>query len=162
MSEIIKVGMADLKVCHAPDGLTTLGLGSCIGAVVYDPVSKVCGMVHVMLPDSTTIKENSNKAKFADTGVDLLVEQVLALGAEKRRLVAKIAGGAQMFSFGAIKSDFNNIGERNAIAVKKKLAEHKIPLIAEETGGNIGRTIIFDSMTEMLTIKAVGQTPREI
>ncbi len=157
MGEILKVGMADLKVCVSPDGLTTLGLGSCIGAVVYDPSSKVSGMVHVMLPDSTTIKENSNKAKFADTGVDELIKLVVEKGADKRKLVAKIAGGAQMFSFSNKPSDFNKIGERNATAVRAKLTEYNIPILADETGGSIGRTIIFDSVTGELTIKAVGQ-----
>ena len=70
MSEVIKVGMADLNVCKAPDVITTLGLGSCIGLVFYDPVSKVGGMVHYMLPDSTKVRNNSNIAKFADTGID--------------------------------------------------------------------------------------------
>ena len=68
MSDMIKVGMADLNVCKAPDSLTTLGLGSCIGACLYDPVAKVAGMLHFMLPDSTRIKSNQNTAKFGDTG----------------------------------------------------------------------------------------------
>ena len=72
MGNIIKVGMADLNVCKAPDGLTTLGLGSCIGLTLYDPVTKIGGMVHYMLPDSTKVSNNSNKAKFADTGIDEL------------------------------------------------------------------------------------------
>lgn len=162
MCEIIKVGMADMKTCTAPDGLTTLGLGSCIGAVIYDPDSKISGMVHVMLPDSTSIKENSNKAKFADTGIVCLVDELTAKGANRKRLVAKIAGGAQMFSFGSSSSDFNKIGERNANAVKDKLSELDIPLIAEETGGNAGRTIIFDSNTGSLTIKTVGKPVKNI
>ena len=94
----IKVGMADLNVCESPDSIITLGLGSCVGAVLYDPVAKKCGMVHVMLPDSTTITNNQNVAKFADTGVEECLRRVLAIGAKRERLVAKIAGGAQMFS----------------------------------------------------------------
>ena len=97
MSEVIKVGMADLNICKAPDVITTLGLGSCIGLVFYDPVSKVGGMVHYMLPDSTKVRNNSNIAKFADTGIDELLRRVIAAGANKGRLIAKIAGGAKMF-----------------------------------------------------------------
>ena len=97
MGNIIKVGMADLNVCKAPDGLTTLGLGSCIGLTLYDPVTKIGGMVHYMLPDSTKVSNNSNKAKFADTGIEELLKKVIAAGASKTRLVAKIAGGAKMF-----------------------------------------------------------------
>ena len=70
MGNMIKVGMADLKVCKCPDALTTLGLGSCVGVALYDPVTKVSGLLHCMLPDSTQIRNNSNVAKFADTGID--------------------------------------------------------------------------------------------
>ena len=70
MGNMIKVGMADLKVCKAPDALTTLGLGSCVGVALYDPVTKVSGLLHCMLPDSTQIRNNSNLAKFADTSDD--------------------------------------------------------------------------------------------
>ena len=77
MGNIIKVGMADLNVCKAPDGLTTLGLGSCIGLTLYDPVTKIGGMVHYMLPDSTKVSNNSNKAKFADTGIEELLKNSL-------------------------------------------------------------------------------------
>ena len=113
MSEVIKVGMADLNVCKAPDVITTLGLGSCIGLVFYDPVSKVGGMVHYMLPDSTKVRNNSNIAKFADTGIDELLRRVIAAGANKGRLIAKIAGGARMFEVSGL-SDVGNIGARNA------------------------------------------------
>lgn len=92
MGEVIKVGMADLKNCKAPNTLTTLGLGSCIGLTLYDPVTKIGGLVHYMLPDSTKLKNNTNIAKFGDTGIRELLRQILALGANQRRLVAKIAG----------------------------------------------------------------------
>ena len=115
MSEVIKVGMADLNVCKAPDVITTLGLGSCIGLVLYDPVTKVGGMVHYMLPDSTKVRNNSNIAKFGDTGIRELLKRVVAAGASKPRLIAKIAGGARMFEVSGL-SDVGNIGARNAEA----------------------------------------------
>ena len=74
MGKMVKVGMADLNICLPPDCITTLGLGSCVGVVVYDPVRKISGMVHIMLPDSTKIKNNENMAKFADTGIDELIK----------------------------------------------------------------------------------------
>ena len=112
MGEIVKVGMADLKIAKAPDSLTTLGLGSCIGLTLYDPVSKIGGLVHYMLPDSTQLKNNSNIAKFGDTGIRELHRQVLAAGANQRRLVAKIAGGAKMFEVSGL-SSVGNVGDRN-------------------------------------------------
>ncbi|MBQ0042231.1 MAG: chemotaxis protein CheD [Lachnospiraceae bacterium] len=161
MADIVKVGMADLKVCKAPDGLTTLGLGSCVGVAVRDPSTKVGGLAHVMLPDSTTISQNGNKMKFADTGIQLLVEEMIKLGANKSRLVAKIAGGAQMFAM-QNKSDLVQVGKRNVDACKKKLAELKIPILAEDTGNNYGRTVIYYPETGDFVIKAVGKNERTI
>ena len=140
MSKVIKVGMADLNICKSPDIITTLGLGSCIGLTLYDPVTKIGGMVHYMLPDSTQMRNNSNIAKFADTGIDELLKQVLRAGANRTRLVAKIAGGAKMFSVSG-SSNVSNIGERNALAAKAKLRQLRIRLIAEDTGLNYGRTV---------------------
>lgn len=157
MSEIIKVGMADLKTCVAPDGATTLGLGSCVGVAIRDTGGKVGGLAHVMLPDSTAIKNSqTNIAKFADTGITELVRQMEALGASRKRMVAKIAGGATMFNYTG-KADAMQVGNRNVEAVKKKLAELGIPLIAEDTGLNYGRTVIFYPETGEFHIKAVGK-----
>lgn len=161
MSEMIKVGMADAKVCHAPDAITTLGLGSCVGVALYDKSSKIAGLVHVMLPDSTQVRQNQNKAKFADTGIDLLIEMMKAEGANIRGLTAKIAGGAQMFAFSG-NSDMLRVGERNAEAVKKKLAALNIRILAEDTGLNYGRTVEFYPETGDFLIKAVGKTPKTI
>ena len=82
-------------------------LGSCIGIAIRDPITKIGGLAHIMLPDSTQIKNNTNLYKFADTGIDELIRLLILKGASKQRLVAKIAGGAQMFAF-QNKSDRNN------------------------------------------------------
>lgn len=157
MSEIIKVGMADLKTCVSPDGVTTLGLGSCVGIALRDPVTKIGGLAHVMLPDSTAIRNSSqNIAKFADTGIEELVRQIEKLGANRNRLEAKIAGGATMFQFSS-SSGTMMIGERNVEASKKKLAELKIPILAEDTGANYGRTVTFFPETGEFHIRAVGR-----
>ena len=156
MGATIKVGMADLNVCKAPDAITTLGLGSCIGIAVYDPVTKIGGLAHIMLPDSTKIRNNSNIAKFADTGIDELVRQMEKLGARKARMVAKIAGGATMFTFQG-RNDMMQVGERNVQAVKKKLKEINIPILAEDTGKNYGRTVTFYPETGEFYIRAVGR-----
>ena len=143
MSEIIKVGMADLKVCKSPNAVTTLGLGSCVGIAVRDP-------------DSTSIRNNSNIPKFADTGIEELVRQIVSAGANRNRLVAKIAGGAQMFSFQQ-KADMVRVGDRNVEAVKKKLQQMKIPILASDTGKNYGRTVIFYPETGDFVIRRVGK-----
>ena len=156
MGELIKVGMADINTCVPPQGITTLGLGSCVGVVLYDAVKKVSGMVHVMLPDSNTIRNNANPAKFADTGVALLYDKVIAMGADKRRIQAKIAGGAQMFVFSS-GNDMLRIGDRNVQAVKEQLKKLNIPIVAEDTGLNYGRTIEFYPENQKLIVKSVGK-----
>ena len=150
MGEVIKVGMADLNICKAPDTITTLGLGSCIGIALLDPVTKI------MLPDSTKMKNNSNIAKFADTGIVELVRRMTEAGAAKSRLVAKIAGGARMFEVSG-NSEVGNIGARNAEASRQKLKELGIPLLAEDTGLNYGRTVELHCDTGEFYIKSVGK-----
>lgn len=153
----VKVGMADLKVAKAPDSLITLGLGSCIGLTLYDPILKVGGMVHYMLPDSTKLKNNQNIAKFGDTGIRELYRLMVNEGASPRRMVAKIAGGAKMFEVSGL-SDMGHVGERNAQQAKIMLKELKIPLIAEDTGLNYGRTVELNCENGDFQIKAVGKS----
>lgn len=160
-SNMIKVGMADLKIAKAPDALTTLGLGSCIGIAIFDPISKIGGLVHIMLPDSTSIKNNSNLAKFADTGITELVSQMVMAGANRTKLVSKIAGGAKMFATTGL-SDISNIGERNAQASISKLQELRIPLLSQETGENYGRTVELYCDSGEFLIKSVGKPLKRI
>lgn len=154
MVDILKVGMADLKVTKAPNRLLTSGLGSCIGICLWDSVAKVAGMAHIMLPNSKQAKNPTNIAKFADTALPELIRQMLLLGACKSRLVAKIAGGAQMFAF-ASTNEVMRVGDRNIEAVVAGLQELKIPLLVNETGGNYGRTIEFCASTGELMIRTI-------
>lgn len=161
MAEIIKVGMADLNCVYAPNILTTLGLGSCVGICLHDRETKISGMVHIMLPYSFQIKNNSNPAKFADTGISKLLEDMLKMGAKKTKLVSKIAGGAQMFNF-SDSSDIMRIGIRNISASKDTLKALNIPILAEDTGGSHGRTIEFSSETGLLLVKTIGHGIKHI
>ena len=161
MGNVIKVGMADLKGAKAPDSLITLGLGSCIGLVLYDPTTKVGGMVHYMLPDSTKLRNNSNIAKFGDTGIKELYRQMIAKGASPRRMVAKIAGGAKMFEVSGL-SDIGNVGQRNAEQARLILRELRIPLLAQDTGLNYGRTVELKCENGDFHIKAVGKSSKII
>lgn len=161
MNKMIKVGMADGNICHSPDAITTLGLGSCVGVVLYDKNTKIAGLVHIMLPDSTKVRQNQNKAKFADTGIDMLVDRMARAGANTSMLTAKIAGGAQMFAF-KTNNEMLRVGERNVEAVKQKLKELGIRILAEDTGLNYGRTVEFYPETGDFVIKAVGRSVRTI
>ena len=160
--QIVKVGIADMNIAKAPDRIRTSGLGSCVGVVLYDERSTTVGMVHVMLPDSSLGRtEVVNIAKFADTGIPAMVEQLKIEGIQPYKLKAKIAGGAQMFQFSSTK-DTMRIGPRNVEAVKEYLKKYSIPLVAEDTGGNSGRTIEFDPTTKLLNIRTVNQGVRDI
>ena len=161
MADLIKVGMADYKVGRAPSTLISYGLGSCIGVSLYDPQAKVGGLLHIMLPDSTQSRASENPAKFADTGVPLMLKDVLALGASKSRLVAKMAGGAQMFAF-AKATDIMRVGARNAEAVKEQLKSLGSKLIAEDTGENYGRTVQINLENGVYTVKTMVKGEKEI
>ncbi|MBS4539871.1 chemotaxis protein CheD [Clostridium sp. D2Q-11] len=157
----LKVGMADLNTIKNNGTLVTLGLGSCVGIAIFDRKNKIAGLAHIMLPSSLEIKNNSNKAKFADSGIELLISKMEFIGANKHNMVAKLAGGAQMFKFNS-KADVLKIGERNVLASKSKLDELGIKIIAEDTGGNFGRTIEFRSSDGSLLIKTIGYGKKTI
>ncbi len=157
----IIVGMADLNVTKDPGILTTLGLGSCVGIALYDASAKVAGMAHIMLPDSTQIRNNSNVAKFADSGIVRLVNDMIRIGARRERMKAKIAGGAQMFAFNAT-NDSMRIGDRNVEATIKVLREISIPIMAQDTGSTYGRTIELYAADGRLIIKTIGHGVRVI
>ncbi len=150
----IKVGMADLATAKPPQVLVTTGLGSCVGVCLLDPLVKVGGLAHIMLPDSTQARDVQNKAKYADTAIKILIDEMVNLGAIKRRMVAKIAGGAQMFNFSGNNS-IMKIGERNVEAVITNLNIWGIPILAQDTGGNYGRTIYFYPENGQLYIRTI-------
>ena len=155
MQEIV-VGISDIKVAKGETQLVTYALGSCVGVCIYDDVVQIGGMLHAMLPDSTKIRNNSNRAKFVDTGfLDLLV-LLEKNGVKKEDLVAKLAGGAQMFNFSG-NTDISAIGQRNVDAAKEILAKHKIRIVAEDTGLDYGRTIEFYPEDGVLEVRAVGK-----
>lgn len=157
----IKVGIADMNTASSPDRIITVGLGSCIGIAIYDRVKGLGGLAHIMLPDSTQFNNVTNPLKFADLAVPLLMERLEKLGASKRNFRAKIAGGASMFNF-SDKSMIMDIGNRNGIAVKDALKKYSIPLLAEDIGGNKGRTMIFNTSDGMVQIKTVGMGVKEL
>ena len=152
---MIIVGMADLNVCKSPGVLTTLGLGSCVGVAFHDNINKVAGLAHIMLPDSKQIQNNSNIAKFADTAIVKLLQDMGKLGAQRQNVKAKLAGGAQMFAFSSTSSSMR-IGDRNIEACIAILKMLRIPILANETGDNYGRTVELYADTGKFVIKTIG------
>ncbi len=161
MAELIKVGMADYKVGCNPASLISYGLGSCVGIALFDTVAKVGGLAHIMLPDSTQARAADNPAKFADTALPLMLSEIIKLGAVKSRITAKIAGGAQMFTF-TNTTDIMRVGERNAEAVRLVLKKLDIRLLAEDTGGNYGRTVELKLDTGIFRVKTIDKGEKEL
>lgn len=155
MSKTVTVGISDLNVVRAPDTLVTYALGSCVGICLYDPMSKIAGLSHIMLPTSTINNDPKQQYRFADTAIPLLVKKMEMAGAKRSLIKAKIAGGAQMFA-AITNSSISNIGQRNVMAVKESLAKLKIPIIADDTGKNYGRTLYFSASDGLMRIKSVN------
>lgn len=163
MSNVINIGMSQIEVSSKPGTiLTAPSLGSCIGLAIYDPVSKIGGMAHIVLPESAkTLKENENQGKYADTAIPEILKKMFSMGANKNKFIIKMAGGAQMFNLqkGA---NVLNIGFRNTIAVKSALSKEGLEITKSDTGGNKGRTFKLDVQTGAFSVKIIGQTEVEL
>ena len=140
----IRIGMGEFRVAHNPEVLMCIGLGSCVGLVLYDAVAKTGGMAHIMLPRCGQRQGFVHPGKFADSAVEALLKTMERYGTFKRRIYAKLFGGANMFP-DLHSNTLVHVGQRNLEAVREELAQRRIPILAEETGGGMGRTILFDT-----------------
>lgn len=158
--QLINVGMGEMKVARPPSILTALGVGSCVVVMVRDGKSGAAGMAHIMLPwIPKKVREGANLYKYADYALDRMVERLLEIGVSRGDLTAKLAGGAHMFEHQ--RSAFPlNVGVRNLEAVRRKLRQLDIPLLAEETGGSQGRSLemrLDDGSVRVWTIRSDGR-----
>ncbi len=147
-----------MAVCHAPDQIVCLGLGSCVAIILYDPVARIGGVVHVLLPKSPV--KCDKEEKYADTGTKKLVREMLNHGAKKERLVAKLVGGAQMFP--NLNLSIANIGRENSMIIRNTLRELMIRIVAEDLEGNRGRSAYFDTSDGHVTVRAAFEPVRVI
>ena len=154
METKLTIGIADLQLLQTEGTLITYALGSCIGVCLYDPVLKLGGLLHIMLPLNMEAGRK-NPLKYADTGMAEMLRQMEAKGANRARLVAKIAGGAKMFevSGGAL----GNIGQRNIESIRIQLKKHGIRLLNEDVGGSVARTMLMDVATGTVSIRSYGR-----
>jgi chemotaxis protein CheD len=160
MSDLI-VGISDIKVSNkAEDKIITYALGSCIGIVVFDPVAKVGGLLHYMLPDSALDqnKAKENPAMFADTGIPLLFKSCYKLGAEKKRMIVKAAGGASILD----DTNFFRIGQKNIMAMRKIFWKNNVMIDKEDTGLNYNRTIRLDMSNGKVFVRGSGGEMKEL
>lgn len=138
-----------MAVCHAPEQIVCLGLGSCVAIILYDPVARIGGVAHVLLPKSPI--KCDNEGKYADTGTRKLVKEMLNHGVRKERLVAKLVGGAQMFP--NLNLAIANIGRENSMIIRNVLRELMIRIVAEDLGGNRGRSAHFNTSDGHVIVK---------
>lgn len=148
----IKVGIAEYEVTTDGAVLTTSGLGSCIGIAVHDESAPAAGLVHVMLPSADDME--GNPAKFADTGIEALVDALEDVGADIDQMIAKMAGGSDMLDFSESGS---GIGERNAEKVRDVLGEYGIPIEGEDVGGDHGRSLRLEGTSGDLVVKSANR-----
>jgi len=143
------VGIAQLAICHSPEKLACLGLGSCVAVVMYDAEVKMGGIVHVLLPKAPA--NHDVEEKYADTGTMKLFREMVQRGARKERLVAKLIGGAQMFS--SLNLSIADIGRDNTYMARKVLSGLSVKIVAEDVYGHRGRSITMDPATGFITVQ---------
>ena len=146
------VDIADLQVSNDPRvTLITYSLGSCIGVAIWDPKTQVGGMLHYMLPDSSLSpdKAKARPAMFADTGIPRLFRAAYELGAEKKRLIVKVAGGSKLLDDNGV----FNIGKRNYVMLRKIFWKNGILIDSEDTGGSISRTVRLNVDSGQFTVR---------
>ena len=153
MRHIVAVG--DMKIGRGSDIIVTHALGSCLGLVVYDPVQKIGGLLHAMLPLSkiNPAKAEANPYMFVDTGVPALFKALYEIGGQKSRMIIKAAGCGNPLG----KNEMFKIGERNYTVLKKLLWKNNILLNTEDVGGTASRTIHFEIDTGQTVISSNGQ-----
>ena len=151
----ISVRVADAAVGRGDVLLSTLGLGSCIAIALYDPRARVAGLAHILLPNEALARDRENRAKFAESAVPLLLERMRELGARDAHVVAKLAGGASMFT--SLLTGGPAIGERNLIATRIALASHGIRVLGEDVGGGHGRSVFLHGCDGRLEVKSMGR-----
>lgn len=149
------VGIADMKMARQEGMLVTYALGSCIGVCLYDPVIKLAALLHILLPLNMETGRKS-PLKYADTGIRETLRQMEQQGASRRRIVAKIAGGAKMFEI-AGGGSLGNIGQRNIESVHRVLQQESIRLLREDVGGGQARTLLFDAATGAGCVRSHGR-----
>ncbi|WP_295859179.1 chemotaxis protein CheD [uncultured Oscillibacter sp.] len=153
MNDKLIVGIADMKMGRGGEKLITYALGSCIGICLYESQMKLAALIHIMLPLNLETGRK-NAYKYADTGIRTTLREMELKGARRANITAKIAGGARMFEISG--GSIGNIGQRNIESVRQILRMEKIPLLWEDVGGTIARTMEFDSATGTGTIRSYG------
>ena len=149
----IAVGMGEIEVAESPHLLMAVGVGSCMAVTLYTADTGIGGLAHIMLPHIEEAHNKSNPTMFADVAIGLVVDEVRRRDAGTEGIQAKMFGGANMFPGIIYSNSTMNVGNRNILAVREELESRNIEIIAEEVGGHIGRTVLFDTRDGSVLVK---------
>ncbi len=155
------LGLGQFGVAVGSGTLAALGLGSCVAVALYDPRARVGGMVHVVLPSISLARDRSNAARFAETAVPLLLDEMTRSGADSGLLAARLVGGASMFAT-LTPAGTMHMGQRNVVACRSALAAAGIRIKGELVGGEVGRSVWFDVESGTVTVRSVGHDPETL
>ncbi len=156
MAEAIVVRVAEFRSARGDTVLATLGLGSCVAILLHDPGGGVGGLAHILLPSRSLSRSSDSPGRFPQTALPAMVDDMIGLGAGRRRFVARLVGGASMFQ-NLVPSGSIQMGDRNVIAVREVLNQLAIPIIAETVGGGQGRSVWFNVGSGAITLQTVGK-----
>jgi len=156
----IAVGMGEIKITESPHLLKAIGIGSCVAVALYDKDNRIGGLAHVMLPCFEEAHDKSNPTRFTDIAIAMMIDEMKRRGACTQSTTAKIFGGANMFPEIISSDSAMDIGKRNVVAVREELKGYSIEITASEVGGHIGRTVIFDTSDNAVTVKTANSEER--
>jgi len=157
---IVAIGLGEFSISGDPETvLVAYGLGSCVGVTIYDPQARIGGMAHVVLPERIGDGRDDAGAKYADVAVDRLVDELERAGGRRARMIAKMAGGAQLLSL-PLNGHRWDIGERNIVAVRQAIDRNRLTIVAHEVGGNYGRTMRLQVRDGKVVVSTVGYGER--
>ncbi len=157
----IVVRVSDMAVGGADDILVTVGLGSCVAIMLYEPDARIAGLAHILLPSRALTRHSDNPARFPQSAVPALLEKMTARGANHRKITARLAGGASMFATLAPPGTIQ-MGERNLVATRQALNAHNLPLTAEAVGGDFGRTVRLHGRDGRIEVSSVAHGVRHL
>ena len=149
----ITVGMGEIRVAKAPDLLMAVGLGSCVAVAIYDKDAEIGSLAHIVLPHLKEAQDKSHPTRFTDVAIEEMIHRMKRQGARIQNVKAKIFGGANMFPELISSASTMDVGKRNILAVRDELRKHNVQIVAEEVGGHVGRTVLFDTRDGSVVVK---------
>jgi len=153
----IVVRVADLNIATGQQVLVTYGLGSCVAILLFEPQHRIAAMAHIMLPSLSLARRGDRPGKTPHTAVPALIEAMVDLGAERKKITGRLVGGASLFASltppGSIQ-----MGERNVVSCREVLNREAIPLVAEQVGGETGRSVWLYASDGRAIIRSASQS----